>query len=47
MARRAKQKEVPEGCRVIFRPWITLRNGRRRYAREYGLKAFRLVIRKA
>ena len=31
---------------VIFRPFITLKNGRRLYARAYGYKAWRLVIRK-
>jgi hypothetical protein len=29
--------------RVIFTPYIT-RNGRRIYAREYGLKAFRFTV---
>ena len=28
----------------IFRPYITLRNGHRIYARQYGLKAFRIAI---
>jgi hypothetical protein len=39
-------QKVPQGFTVIFRPWITLRNGKRLYAAAYGLKAFRLVIRK-
>jgi hypothetical protein len=37
---------VPEGYTVIYRPWVTLRNGRRIYATTYGLKAFRLLVRK-
>jgi len=31
---------------LIFRPVITLRNGRKLYARAYGLKAFALKVRK-
>lgn len=38
--------EVPEGHQVIYVAWITLRNGRRLYASTYGLKAFRLVVKK-
>jgi len=30
--------------RLIFRAWITLRNGKRLYARDYGLKAFALTV---
>lgn len=30
----------------IYRPFITLRNGRRIYARSYGLTAFRIRVRK-
>ena len=30
--------------KVIFRPFITLKNGRRIYASAYGLKAFRLEV---
>lgn len=41
-----KLEEVPEGFQVIFRPWITLRNGKRLYASTCGLTAFRLVVRK-
>lgn len=29
---------------VIYRPWITLKNGTRIYAKNYGKKVFRLVI---
>ena len=28
----------------IFRPFITLKNGHRIYARQYGLKAFRIPV---
>ena len=38
--------DVPEGFMVIYRPWITLRNGRRLYASAYGFKAWPLLIRK-
>jgi hypothetical protein len=31
---------------LIFRPYITLKNGRRLYASQCGLKAFPLKIRK-
>jgi hypothetical protein len=41
-----KLDEVPEGFQVIFRPWITLRNGKKLYAAACGLTAFRLVVRK-
>ena len=41
-----EEQNVPQGYQVIYRPWITLRNGRRLYAAAYGLKAWRLVIRK-
>jgi hypothetical protein len=40
------EEGVPEGYTVIYRPYITLRNGRRLYAASYGLKAWRLVVRK-
>ena len=31
--------------KVIFSPYITLPNGQRLYAKDYGLKAFRFVVR--
>lgn len=42
--------KVPHGRGVyrpayIFRPWITNRSGRKIYARDYGLRAFRIRIR--
>ncbi len=41
-----KLPDVPEGYKVIFRPWRTLPNGKRLYASAYGLKAWPLVVRK-
>lgn len=29
----------------IFRPWITTKDGRRIYARDYGLRAFKILRR--
>lgn len=37
---------VPSKEGVIFRPFITLKNGKRLYAWQYGLKAFMIRIRK-
>jgi hypothetical protein len=37
--------EVPEGYKVIFRPWIT-KNGRRLYAKAFGFRAWPLLVRK-
>lgn len=37
---------VPEGYTVVYTPYITLKNGKRLYAATYGLKAFRLKVRK-
>ena len=31
-------------ARYIFRAWITTRDGRRIYAKDYGLKAFRIDV---
>ena len=39
------KKADPRGSRVIYTAWITLRNGRRLYAAQYGLKAFAIRIR--
>lgn len=30
--------------KCIFRPWITTRDGRRIYAKDYGLRAFRIEL---
>lgn len=34
---------VPDGKRVIWRPWIT-KNGKRIYASQYGLRAFPIIV---
>lgn len=43
-----KEKQtVQEGDeRVVYTPYITLKNGRRLYAAAYGRKAWRLKVRK-
>lgn len=41
-----RKRNAPQEYQVIFRPWITLRSGRRLYAAAYGLKAFALKIRR-
>ena len=38
------RKSPKKGRRVIFRPYITLRSGKRLYAYEYGHKAFRFEV---
>lgn len=35
---------VPEGYKVVFRPWITLRNGQKLFASQVGKRAFPLVV---
>jgi hypothetical protein len=35
---------VPEGFRVIYRAWKTDKDGNRIYAREFGYKAWPIVI---
>lgn len=34
---------IPPGKRVIWRPYIT-KNGKRIYAKTYGLRAFPIVV---
>jgi hypothetical protein len=42
-----EKQKVQEGDEaVIYTAYITLKNGKRLYAWQYGLKAFRLTIRK-
>ncbi len=41
-----KQNAVPKGTKVVYTKWITLKNGKRIYAAAYGLKSFRLIVRK-
>ena len=38
------QINVPPGKRLVFRPWITLRDGRRLYAHQCGKRAFPILI---
>jgi hypothetical protein len=33
----------PPGKRLVFRPWIT-KNGKRLYARQFGIRAFPILI---
>lgn len=35
---------IPEGYHLVFRPWITLKNGTKLYARQIGKRAFPLVV---
>lgn len=35
---------VPPGKRLVFRKWITLKDGTRRYASHYGKRAFPILI---
>ncbi|MEM1132650.1 MAG: hypothetical protein AAGH53_06925 [Pseudomonadota bacterium] len=39
-----KQQKVPPGKRIIFRPWITLKNGKRLYASAVGKRAFPILV---
>ncbi len=36
---------IPDGMKVIFRPFITLKNGQKLWARQCGKRAFRLLVR--
>ncbi len=35
---------VPDGYHYIYVAFITLRNGKRLYARNYGKRAFRILV---
>lgn len=35
---------IPEGYQLVFRPWITLKNGKRLFASQFGKRAFPLVV---
>jgi hypothetical protein len=35
---------IPEGHKVIFRSCITLKNGTVIYARNYGIRAFPMLV---
>jgi len=38
------KNQAPPGYRWIFVAWITLKDGTRLYARDYGKKAFRILV---
>lgn len=38
------KKSRKENKEYIFRPWITTKNGKKIYAKSYGLKAFKINI---
>ena len=42
----ARRDARDEGCIVIFRPYITTRDGTRIYAASYGLKAFPIRVKR-
>ena len=35
---------IPAGMKVIFRPYITLKNGQRLWAKQCGKRAFPLLV---
>jgi hypothetical protein len=35
---------VPEGYTVIFRAWITLKNGKKLFAKQCGIRAFPITV---
>lgn len=35
---------IPAGMRLIFRPFITLKNGQKLWARQVGKRAFPLLV---
>lgn len=35
---------IPEGHKLVFRPWITLKNGKKLFASQFGKRAFPLVV---
>jgi hypothetical protein len=35
---------IPEGYELVFRPWITLKNGKKLFASQVGKRAFPLVV---
>lgn len=39
--------EVPDGYELVFRAWITGKDGRRIYAKEKGLRAWPLLVPKS
>ena len=37
------RKDPPAGKKYVFRPWTTV-NGKRIYARQFGLRAFPILV---
>lgn len=35
---------IPEGYKVVFRAWTTLKNGKKLYASQIGKRAIPLVV---
>jgi len=35
---------IPVGFKLVFRPWITLKNGKRLFAAQVGKRAFPLIV---
>jgi len=40
----AKRHEVPPGYRLIFRPYIRLKDGTILWARQYGYRAWPILV---
>lgn len=38
---------IPQGYVLVFRPYRALKNGKRIYAKTYGLRAFPMLIKSA
>ncbi|MGN6728236.1 MAG: hypothetical protein ACTHJG_00160 [Rhodanobacteraceae bacterium] len=38
---------IPEGYVLVFRPYRTLKNGKRIYAKTYGKRAFPMLVKAA
>lgn len=35
---------IPEGYKLVFRPYTTLKNGKRVFAKQYGIRAFPMIV---
>jgi len=44
LATEEQKNPAPKEFKVIYRPWITLKNGKRLYASQIGKRAFRLLV---
>lgn len=36
--------EIPDGMKLVFRPWRKLPNGKVLWAKHYGLRAWPMVV---